>query len=109
MQSEGAVFLVRFQLVLFRMQSFKSRFSIRGEVWPTNWCDRAREESRLPFLVSSLSLSSLLSLLLFNLRLQVCRERVLSAHNGIGDTVPKLQGLVRQLLFEWWDDFGDGV
>jgi hypothetical protein len=48
-------------------------------------------------------------LLLFNLRLQICRERVLSAYYGIGDAVPELQGFVWQLFLEWRYNLGDGV
>jgi hypothetical protein len=109
MRSKGPVFLVRFQLILLRMQSFESCFSVRGEVGSTHWCHRAREESRLPFLGGSLPLCSFLSLLLFNLCLQIRRMGVLFAHYGIGDVIPELEGLVGQLLFEWRHNFGDGV
>ena len=109
MRSESPVLLVWFQLILLRVQALECCFAVWCEIWSTDRCYGASEESWLPFLIRGFPLRSLLSLLLFNLRLQICRERVLSAYYGIGDAVPELQGFVWQLFLKWRHNLGDGV
>jgi hypothetical protein len=48
-------------------------------------------------------------LLLFNLRLEICGQRVLPAYYGSGDAVPELERFIGELFLERWYNLRDRV
>jgi hypothetical protein len=73
MRSKSGVFFVGRELVVLRVQTLESFFTVLGKVWSANRRDCSGEESWLPLLLSCLSLRGLLPLLLLDLGLEVCR------------------------------------
>jgi hypothetical protein len=107
--SECPILLAWLELILLRMQSLERCFAVGGKIWPAHGCYGAGEESWFPLLVSSLSLGSLLSLLLLDIRLEVRCMRVLSSDYGLCDFVPEFERLVGKLLLERRNNLRDGI
>ena len=72
------------------MQAFQRFFAIFGEIRPTDRSYSTRKETRLPFSPVFLALGGLFPLLVLNLLLERCCERILLVDDGVGDTFPKL-------------------
>jgi hypothetical protein len=89
------------------VQALEYDFAICCQVWPADRCHGTSEEARAPLFVRSLALRSLLALLLFNLRLECCRERVLPADDGVRYAVPELERFVGQLFLHGRDGLGE--
>ena len=73
------------------METLERLFTILGQIWLADRRNGSCEESRLPLLVSCFAFRSLLSLLLFNLGLQVCSHAVLFAYYGLCDAIPEFE------------------
>jgi hypothetical protein len=87
---ECCVLFVRLERVVALVQAFQCFFTIFGEVRPTNRSYSTRKETRLPLCPVLLAFGSLFPLLIFDLLLERCCERILLVNNGVGDTFPEL-------------------
>ena len=105
--ASGAVLLVGLEVVVFLVQTLEHNLTVGRQVGPANRCHGACEEARAPFFLSRFALGGLFALPLFDLRLECCGERVLSADDGVRYAIPELERFVGQLLLHGGNGFGE--
>jgi hypothetical protein len=88
------------------LQSLDGLFSVGRQFGLANRGRGTSEESRLPFCFIGFSLSSLGSLTILNLHLEISCKGVLFILNRTGDFVPEFSGLVGQLFLHWGNNLG---
>jgi hypothetical protein len=103
----SAILFVRLEVVFLLVQALEGDFAIGCQIWATDGRHCARKEAGAPLLFRSFALRCLLALLLFDFRLERCRERELFADDGVGHTVPEFERFVGELLFHRGNGFGE--